>query len=95
LCFKTIPSNCSSSGDLEILCGHPEGGLAIVSESEKNRIKRLLKIPFTNEDLSRVTKIALSADGTYLALYSEGGTVVVLHSNLSKFLGRSDTGKHD
>lgn len=93
LCFKTIPANSSYSSNLEILCGHPDGGLIIVPENDE--VKRLVKIPFTNEEISRVIDMALSADGTYLALYGDGGTVVVLHSNLSTFLGRSETGKRD
>mmetsp|Transcript_324 Transcript_324/g.338 ORF Transcript_324/g.338 Transcript_324/m.338 type:complete len:744 (+) Transcript_324:332-2563(+) len=88
-CFKAIPSAHSYSGNLDILCGHPDGGLVLLQEMKE--VKGFSKIPFTNEEINRVEEISLSATGEFLAILLEGGVVVKLNSNFSKFLGRTDS----
>lgn len=87
-CFKAIPANHSYSNNLDILCGDPNGGLILIQESKE--VKYFSKIPFTNEEISRVEDIALSLTGEYLALLLEGSVVVVLEANFSKILTRID-----
>lgn len=87
-CFKAIPSNHSFSSNLDILCGDPSGGLILIQESKE--VKFFSKIPFTNEEISRVEDIALSVSGEFLALLLEGSVVVVLEANFSKILTRID-----
>lgn len=88
-CFKAIPSNHSFSGNLDILCGDANGGLILVQESKE--VKFFNKIPFANEEISRVESIALSATGEFLALLLEGSIVIVLEANFSRILTRIDT----
>ena len=87
-CFKAIPPNHSFSSNLDILCGDPNGGLILIQESKE--VKFFSKIPFTNEEISRVEHIALSVTGEFLALLLEGAVVVVLEANFSKILTRID-----
>lgn len=91
-CFKTIPAEHSFSGNLEILCGHPDGGIIFALETRE--VKRQTKIPFTHEDITRVEKIALSADGLFLALLLDNYKILVLQSNFSKSLGSLNTGSN-
>ena len=87
-CFKAIPANHSYSSNLDILCGDPNGGLILIQESKD--VKYFSKIPFTNEEISRVENIALSVTGEFLALLLEGSVVVVLEANFSRILTRID-----
>ena len=87
-CFKAIPPSHSYSGNLDILCGNPEGGLILLQENGTQ--KSFSQIPFTNEVINRVEDMALSVSGEYLALLLEGGVVIVLNSNFSKLMARTD-----
>ena len=87
-CFKAIPANHSFSSNLDILCGDMNGGLILIQESKE--VKFFSKIPFTNEEISRVEDIALSVTGEFLALLLEGSVVVVLEANFSRILTRID-----
>lgn len=87
-CFKTIPERHSSSGNLEIFAGHPDGGLIVIME---HRVRRFTQIPFSGEDIAVVMSIALTANNVLLALLLENGDVIVLRSNLSEGIGRYST----